>query len=118
MLLKSDYRKYLDGVYWNDIDNNTKDCYMNGDQLNKWIIQNKGGYIDSIEGTLIDNYVVSCKNGTAFVLEEYMNEGASVYHVYYCKRNVGECFNKLWEHWDNMAEEREGMENALYNISC
>lgn len=113
MLLKSDYRKYLDGVYWEDIDGNTKDCYMNGEQLEKWMNQNPHEWIDSLDGTLLDNTVFAVKHGTVFILEEYLNEWNSVYHVYYCKRSTGDCYNKLWEHWENMIEEREGMENAL-----
>lgn len=107
MLFESDYRKYLDGMYWEDIDETTKDCYMDSRQLEKWIQQNKCEYMDCMEGVLLDNMVLSAKHGTVFVFEEYMNAWSSIYHVYYCKGDTGKCYDELWEMWENMDKSEE-----------
>ena len=53
--------------------------------LEKWIHQNAGEIIDFVEGCLLDNYLISCKNGTAAVLETYLNPNSSGYTVYFSR---------------------------------
>lgn len=105
MLFKSDYRKYLDGIYWEQIDESVIDCYMTLSQLEKWVNQNKGEYIDCMEGSLIDSVVISCKRGIAWAMEEYLNSNSSIYHVYYSK----ESNDQLWDEWE---KRKEAFENA------
>lgn len=56
---------------------------LKGD-INKWLNQNQAEYTgDFFEGCLLDNFIVSCKNGIAALYEHYSNCGSSCYEVYF-----------------------------------
>lgn len=56
--------------------------YLNPAALDKWMHQNAADYTgDYYEGVLLDNFLLSCKNGVAAVYEHYLNPNASNYLV-------------------------------------
>ena len=70
--------------------------------LDKWIHQNKGEYIDCIEGCLLDNLLIACKGGTAVVFEKYVNSNSSCYEVYFSRGNEAE--NLFYERFQDYEE--------------
>ena len=80
--------------------------------LDKFIKQNHAEYIECIEGCLVDNYMLSCKRGTAFIYEEYLNANSSGYTLYYISdkhaRKYPELYSRLANNWDKLY-------NATYN---
>lgn len=108
-----DYRKYLDGIYWRK-NGGDIDCYMDQKQLDKWVHQNRGEYIECVEGCLLDNYVIDCKRGIAFVFEEYLNSWSSTYHVYWVKRGEYLTMSELslWDKIGYLYDEWEALQNA------
>ena len=77
--------------------------------LDRWIKQNAGEYSDYCEGCLLDNYVISCKRGTAFVYEKYLNSNSSGYIAFYISnKNAARypvLYNKLWSRWSELCKE-------------
>ena len=56
---------------------------LKGD-INKWLHQNQAEYTgDFFEGCLLDNFIVSCKNGIAALYEHYSNCWSSCYEVHF-----------------------------------
>lgn len=56
---------------------------LKGD-INKWLHQNEAEYTgDFFDGCLLDNFVVSCKNGIAALYEHYSNCWSSCYEVHF-----------------------------------
>ena len=56
---------------------------LKGD-INKWLHQNQAEYTgDFFEGCLLDNFIVSCKNGIAALYEQYSNCWSSCYEVHF-----------------------------------
>lgn len=81
--------------------------------LETWQAQNNAECIDYAEGCLLDNMVMDCKRGTAFLFEEYQNEWTSRYHVYfvpYKEQANNPEYDALWERFDRLhdLEEEEG----------
>ncbi len=55
---------------------------LNPRDLEKWMHQNRAVYVgDFVEGCLLDNFVLACKNGFAAVYEKYVNPNMSTYYV-------------------------------------
>lgn len=68
--------------YCYEIGNPVKEFYLNPVQLEKWIHQNTAGYTgDFFQGVLLDNFVLSCRRGYAFLYENYVNSNMSNYLV-------------------------------------
>lgn len=80
-------------------------------QIEKWIHQNKGNYTGNyVEGCLLDNYVLECKRGYAFVYEHYLNPNSSDYYIEFvpyksAKLHLKE-YDTAWARWLEF-EERE-----------
>lgn len=56
---------------------------LKGD-LNRWLHQNEAEYTgDFFDGCLLDNFIVSCKNGIAALYEHYLNCWSSCYEVHF-----------------------------------
>lgn len=65
-----------------DKQNKITTFYLDSEKdLQKWIYQNKGEYLEFCEGCLLDNFLLSCKNGTALVSEHYVNSNMSNYKI-------------------------------------
>lgn len=81
--------------------------------LDKWQAQNNAECIDYAAGCLLDNLVMSCKRGIAFLFEEYVNEWTSCYHVYfvpYKEQENNPDYNALWDRFENLQDEDEAAE--------
>lgn len=79
------------------------------ENFDKFFYQNKCEYMDSFEGCLLDNYMLSCKNGIAFVYEHYLNPNSSNYLVKFFKsKNLNETeFNKELDTFEQFRDEIE-----------
>lgn len=78
------------------------------EQLDTWIKQNNGEYIDCIEGCLLDNYVIACKRGTAFIYERYLNSNSSGYECYFVPNNApNDVLNEFWDEFEQLREQEE-----------
>ena len=67
-------------------------------QFDKWMKQNKGTIIDYKEGCLLDNFVVACKRGYAYVFEQYRNANSSdnvFYFIPYKEKNTKEAIEVI-----------------------
>lgn len=49
--------------------------------IDKWMHQNDAECLEFFEGCLLDNYLLYCKRGNAFVYEHYLNSNSSNYRV-------------------------------------
>lgn len=71
------------------------------EKLNKWCGQNKGEYTgDFVDGCLLDNFIIACNRGYAFVYEHYLNPWASDYLVKFCQYDDKPAMDNLWKEWD------------------
>lgn len=78
------------------------------ENLETWVKQNNGEYIDCIEGCLLDNYVIACKRGTAFIYEKYLNCWSSTYYCYFVPENASkETLNGCWDEFEQLREQIE-----------
>ena len=59
----------------------TKGIIKDSKTLKKWLKQNDAEIIETVEGVLLDSYLVSCKNGMAAVYEHYATPNSSNYYV-------------------------------------
>lgn len=76
--------------------------------LETWQAQNDAECIDCVEGCLLDNLVMACKRGTAFLFEEYQNEWTSRYHVYfvpYKEQDTNGDYSRLWDRFTALQEQ-------------
>ena len=64
--------------------------------LNKWLHQNQAEVIDSFPGCLQDYYLVTTKNGRAYIYENYVNSNNSNH----CVRFYRNGSNNRGEHKD------------------
>ena len=68
--------------YFYDPENPVKEFYLNPVQFEKWKHQNAADYTDDyFPGCLLDNFVLSCRRGYAFLYENYVNSNMSNYLV-------------------------------------
>ena len=74
---------------------------IDSDFLEQFVHQNNAKYIECIEGCLLDNYVLACNRGTAFIYEQYVNEWTSNYRVEFYKKGHEE---EGWDKWYNFEE--------------
>lgn len=73
--------------------------------LKKWLHQNKAENTgEFVEGSLLDNFVVSCKRGFAAVYERYVNPWVSEYLVEFQAGSAPD----VWKRWFEFAERSEG----------
>lgn len=81
--------------------------------MRMWEAQNKAEAIDFIEGSLLDNVWYSCKNGEAFVFEEYLNPWSSGYKCYFFRENerYSEEYLKIEKRWYDLYNEVYGDED-------
>ena len=93
--------------------------YMNADQLEKWIYQNKACYIGRcVEGVLLDSFVLDTEIGFAMFYESYVNEWTSRYYVEYAiNRDKKPCkaWRTVWKNWNEYEETRENPPSILYS---
>ena len=70
-------------------------------ELDTWTRQNKGEYLDCIEGCLTDSFLIACRRGYAVAAETYVNEWSSTHTIYF------QPFPALdvLEMWDRMTED-------------
>lgn len=77
--------------------------------FDKWCTQNNAECIDCVEGCLLHNLVLSCKNGECFIFEEYVNCWTSRYHAYFFRYKEIETekavYEKLWNRFDSLKQE-------------
>lgn len=76
----------------------------------KWAAQNGAECIDYVQGCLIDNFVMACKRGTAFIFEEYANTWTSKYRVYfipYKEQENNPEYDALWKRFEELREQAE-----------
>lgn len=80
----------------------------------KWIAQNEGIITNCIEGNLLDNYIVECKNGIAFIFEKCVNTWTSCNYVYFFRKDKTESekYKQIEKEWNELEqayyEEMEG----------
>ena len=81
--------------------------------INKWIHQNNAECIDFAEGCLLDNYIYACKNGTAFIFEEYVNPNSSCYRMEFFREHECESreFLEAEKHFQNLIDAMEEQYN-------
>lgn len=59
---------------------------IKSDSLEMWMHQNEASYTgDFFDGVLLDNFIVSCKNGIAAVYEHALNEWSSCYEIHFSR---------------------------------
>lgn len=82
--------------------------YIEADQLEKWLYQNRACYTGAfIEGVLLDNFVVDTPKGYAAIYEKAVNEWTSKYLVEYAiskEKDGGKYkwfkgFSTVWKNW-------------------
>jgi hypothetical protein len=74
--------------------------YLNPRTLEKWQHQNGAYCDDMIEGNLLDNMLLDCKNGYAALYEHYVNCWTSNYLVIFGKTQdeIREIQNEFYLH--------------------
>jgi len=76
-------------------------------RLNIWYTQNDGETVEAVEGCLLDNFVVACRRGWAFVYEHYLNPWASNYLVKFVPYKDEDGCRAAWDEWEDFREEAE-----------
>ena len=79
--------------------------FKNSGAMKTWLHQNKAECIDSAEGCLLDNLVMTCKNGIAFLWETYVNPNMSEYTIEFFRNN--EDCNAQWDRLYSLQNEME-----------
>jgi hypothetical protein len=80
--------------------------------LGKWMHQNKAKYTDCYEeGSLLDNFVVVCKNGYAAVYEHYLNDWSSDYRVEFQRGDAQDVFARWYDFEETVEKERAEFDN-------
>ena len=72
-----------------------------------WAAQNNAECIDCVEGCLLDNLVMACKRGTAFLFEVYANEWCSKWRCYfipYKEQDSNGDYSRLWDRFEGLRE--------------
>ena len=78
------------------------------ENLEAWMLQNRANYIDECEGSLLDNYVLSCKRGTAFIFERYLNSNSSGYECYFIPEHANnKILNYFWDEFEQLRKQIE-----------
>lgn len=73
--------------------------------LEKWIHQNQAEYTgDYVEGVLLDNFILQCKNGYAVFYEKEQNEWTSIYEVEFQRANANDVFDRWYRFIDEYRE--------------
>lgn len=89
--------KMINGYSWATDKRTTEFILRDAD---KWMKQNEAECLDIVEGCMLDNLVMSCKRGTAFLFEDYVNEWTSHYRVYfipYKEQDSNPDYDRLWD---------------------
>lgn len=82
--------------------------YITGSKyLNMWYTQNDGETVDGVDGCLLDNFVVACRRGWAFVYEHYLNPWESNYRVKFVPYKDEDGCRAAWDEWETFREEVE-----------
>ena len=85
--------------------------YMNADQLEKWMYQNKACYTGYfVEGSFLDNFVLDTEIGFVFFYEDYVNCWTSRYYVEYAinrKKKPCKAWKTAFKKWYEFEEKRE-----------
>ena len=75
--------------------------YITGEKhINTWIRQNDGETVDAVEGCLLDNFVVACRRGWAFVYEHFVNAWSSNYLVIFVPYKDEAACRAAWDEWE------------------
>lgn len=65
-------------------------------QMAKWMHQNRAECTgDIVEGSLLDNFMLACKNGYAAVYERYVNPNMSTYEIHFQRGDA----QSVWDSW-------------------
>lgn len=75
--------------------------------IEKWLHQNRAEYTgDFFEGCLLDNFIVTCKNGVAACYEHYCNEWSSCYEIHFGRisDDINAIYKEFYER-EEMARE-------------
>lgn len=75
--------------------------------MDTWCKQNDGETVDGVDGCLLDNFVVACRRGWAFVYEHYLNPWASNYLVKFVPYKDEDGCRAAWDEWETFREEVE-----------
>lgn len=98
--------------YCYEKENSVKEFYLNPAQFEKWKHQNAADYTDDyFPGCLLDNFVLSCRRGYAFLYEHYVNSNMSNYHVKFLpykapQKEYNSLFVEFWQ-FEKECEELE-----------
>lgn len=84
--------------------------YLNPLYLDKWIQQNKACYTgDFYPGVLLDNFILDCNRGYAFIYEHYLNPNSSDYLItffpYKDIKKESVIYDRLWSEF--LANEQD-----------
>ena len=71
----------------------------------KWAYQNDAQIIETVEGCLLDNYLLGCKNGMAIAYETYKNCWNSVYTIKFERFHPN---IQIFMEWYNFMDEEKG----------
>jgi len=74
--------------------------------LQKWLHQNgvtENGYLEFVEGCLLDNMIVQTKRGYAAIYESYQNSNSSVYRIEFQPGDAPD----VWDRWENFRDMME-----------
>lgn len=76
---------------------------LHGLNLDAWTRQNRGEYVDCIEGCLNDSFLIACRRGYAVAAETYVNEWSSAHTIYFQPYPAQDVLAK----WEKMLEADE-----------
>ena len=82
--------------------------YFKVRNMDKWMHQNSARYTGAFfEGCLLDNFVLDCKRGYAFVYERYVSPNMSEYAIKFAPYKDKELCDELWQEFYAAWEEHE-----------
>lgn len=75
-----------------------------GKNFNTWEKQNAVEYVDFVDGSLPDSFVIACKRGYAFCYEHFVNSWTSNYLVKFAPYKDEKACSALWDEWENFVD--------------
>ena len=71
--------------------------------VDKWFHQNAASIDDCLDGCLLDNFLISCTNGVAVVLEHAETTQSSCYLVKFARYDNIKAVNEIYSIWDDFT---------------
>jgi hypothetical protein len=98
--------KYHSNVYTRK-ENGVTCLRLDADKLEKWMHQNGAIFTgDYIEGSLLDNFVISTKRGYAAVYEHFVTTWTSDYYIEFQPGAAQDVFRRWYEFEDKAEAEQ------------